>query len=243
MTDQAVPIPDHEAQLVRARLADLGLTGMVDVHTHFMPRPVMDKVWAYFDQAGPLTGRPCPIAYRLEETERLQLLSDFGVVAFTSLVYPHKPGMATWLNQWAAGFASRTPGCLHTATFYPEADTGSYVAEAIGSGARVFKAHVQVGDYDPNDPLLDQTWGQLQESGTPVLIHSGHGPAPGRFTDPGAWPASCSGSHTWSSSSPTWGCPTTPTSSTSPPATTGSTWTPRWPSPASPTRPTRSRPT
>jgi predicted TIM-barrel fold metal-dependent hydrolase len=175
---------DHEAELVRARLRDLGLAGMVDVHTHFMPRSVMDKVWAYFDQVGPLTGRAWPIAYRVGEDERLRLLADFGVVAFTSLVYPHKPGMAAWLNDWAADFASRTPGCLRTATFYPEADAGAYVGEAIASGARVFKAHVQVGDYDPNDPLLDETWSLLQESRTPVLIHSGDGPAPGRFTGP-----------------------------------------------------------
>ena len=24
----------------------LGLPGIIDVHTHFMPEPVMDKVWA-----------------------------------------------------------------------------------------------------------------------------------------------------------------------------------------------------
>lgn len=48
----------------------------------------------------------------------------------------------------------------------------------------MFKAHVQVGDYDPNDPLLDQVWGTLEDSRTPVVIHAGHGPAPGRFTGP-----------------------------------------------------------
>lgn len=28
---------------------DLGLPGMVDMHVHVMPQPLLDKVWAYFD--------------------------------------------------------------------------------------------------------------------------------------------------------------------------------------------------
>jgi uncharacterized protein len=52
-----------EASDVRAVWTALGLPGIIDVHTHFMPERVMDKVWAYFDTAGPLTGREWPIAY------------------------------------------------------------------------------------------------------------------------------------------------------------------------------------
>ncbi|MFR9673817.1 amidohydrolase family protein [Streptomyces sp. TR06-5] len=164
----------------------LGLPGIVDVHTHFMPDRVMAKVWAYFDRAGPLTGRRWPIAYRTGEEERLATLRGFGVRRFTSLVYPHKPGMAAWLNSWAAGFAARTPDCLQTATFFPEPDAPRYAAEAVDAGARVFKAHVQVGAYDPRDPLLDPVWGLLSDAGIPVVTHCGHAPAPGPHTGPGA---------------------------------------------------------
>ncbi|WP_242676865.1 amidohydrolase family protein [Rhodococcus sp. ABRD24] len=162
----------------------LGLTALIDIHTHFMPKPVMDKVWAYFDAAGPLTGREWPIRYRMEEQSRLEHLRAFGVSRFTSMLYPHKPEMAAWLNQWAADFAARTPDCLHTATFYPEVSAPGYVTAALEAGARVFKSHVQVGDYDPNDPLLEPVWGLLADSGTPIVIHCGSGPAPGRFTGP-----------------------------------------------------------
>lgn len=163
----------------------LGLPGLIDVHTHFMPEPVMAKVWQYFDAAGPLTGRPWPITYRMGEEQRLARIRAFGVRAFTAMVYPHKPGMARWLNSWAADFATRTPDCLHTATFYPEPDSATYVRQAIAAGARIFKAHIQVGDYDPNDPLLDGVWGTLQDTGTPVVIHCGHSPVAGAHTGPG----------------------------------------------------------
>lgn len=103
-------------------------------------------------------------------------------VAFAPLVYPHKPDMAAWLNTWVADFAARTPEAVPTATFFPEPGVGDYLAAALDRGARCVKAHVQVGAYDPRDPLLDPAWGLLAEAGVPVVIHCGHGPVPGKFT-------------------------------------------------------------
>jgi predicted TIM-barrel fold metal-dependent hydrolase len=175
---------DDEAADVRQMWSALGLPGVIDVHTHFMPKSVMDKVWQYFDSAGPLVGREWPIKYRTAESERVRMLREFGVLGFTALVYPHKPQMAAWLNQWAALFSRETPDCLATATFYPELDVGDYVATAITDGAQVFKLHVQVGQYEPNDPLLDPAWGAVEDAGIPVVIHCGSGPAPGKHTGP-----------------------------------------------------------
>jgi len=180
-----IPTDPDEVRAVRATLDRLGLESLIDVHTHFMPARVMDKVWAYFDSAGPLTARRWPIAYRFDEATRVQRLRDLGVSAFTALVYPHKPKMAEWLNAWAAEFAAATPDCLHTATFFPEPGAAGYVRRAVDDGARVFKSHVQVGDYSPADPALDGVWQLLEESGVPTIIHAGSGPAPGRFTGPG----------------------------------------------------------
>ncbi|MET8824620.1 amidohydrolase family protein [Streptomyces sp. NPDC004610] len=163
----------------------LGVPGLVDVHTHFMPERVLRKVWHYFDSLDPGDGTPAwPITYRADEDERLAVLRDFGVRAFTSMLYPHKPGMAAWLNAWSADFARRTPDCLATATLFPEPGVTAYVREAVEGGARVFKAHVQVGAYDPADDALDAVWGLLAEAGVPIVIHCGSGPAPGAFTGP-----------------------------------------------------------
>ncbi|WP_459550241.1 amidohydrolase family protein [Nocardia sp. X0981] len=158
---------------------------MIDVHTHFMPHRVLRKVWAYFDTVGPLTGRPWPITYRDTEPVRVDTLRRFGIRAFTALVYPHRPDMAAWLNEWTAKFAADVPECLHTATFYPEPAAAGYVTTALEHGARVFKAHIQVGAYDPRDPLLDPVWGVLTDAEIPTVIHCGSGPAPGAFTGPG----------------------------------------------------------
>lgn len=173
-----------ESAAVVAFWQDLGLPGLVDVHTHFMPPNVLDKVWSYFE-AGREAGQAWPVVYRRPEQERIALLRAFGVRRFGALAYPHKPGMAAWLNSWAADFAARTPDALHSATFYPEPGADRYVAGAIGAGARLFKAHLQVGGYDPRDDLLDPVWGSLAEAGVPVIVHCGSGPTPGRYTGPG----------------------------------------------------------
>ncbi len=173
-----------EAAEVREFWRELGLPGLIDVHVHFMPANVLAKVWAFFTE-GRSGGRPWPVAYQLPEDERLGLLRAFGVRRFGALLYPHKPEMAAWLNSWAAEFAARVPDALHTATFYPEPGAGEYVASAIAAGARLFKAHLQVGRYDPRDELLDPVWGLLAEAGVPAVVHCGSGPTPGLFTGPG----------------------------------------------------------
>jgi uncharacterized protein len=163
-------------------LATLGLPGIVDLHVHFQPEPVERKVWAFFDRASREYGTEWPIRYRLPVDERLAILRALRVQTFAPLVYPHKPGMAAWLNEWVLDFAARTPGAVPTATLHPEPGVADYLAKALAAGARCVKAHVQVGAYDPRSELLDEAWGLLAEAGVPVVIHCGHGPVPGEFT-------------------------------------------------------------
>src|SRR5580692_6643068 len=133
MQEQTVESSSSQADAVRvaAFRSRLGLDSLIDVHTHFMPERLLAAVRAYFDAAGPLIGRPWPIVYREGERARVAALRAFGVGAFTAMLYPHKPGMARSLNDWAADFATRTPDCLHTATFFGESSAESDVRRAI----------------------------------------------------------------------------------------------------------------
>ncbi len=167
---------------VPAFVAGLGLPGLVDLHVHFMPDAVQRKVWAYFDRAAEHYGTEWPINYRLPAGERLAVLRALGVRTFAPLVYPHKAGMAAWLNEWVLDFAANTEGAVPTATFFPEPGVAGYVADALSAGARCVKAHVHVGGYDPRSEVLDPVWGLLAEAGVPVVVHCGHSPVPGEFT-------------------------------------------------------------
>jgi hypothetical protein len=150
-----------------------------------MPERMLAKVWAVFDRAGEVYGVPWPIRYRLPEDERLAVLRSFGVRRFAPLVYAHKPGMAEWLNGWMKAWAAGVPDAAPTATFFPEPSAGRYVTEALDDGARVVKVHLEVGAFDPRDPLLDDAWGQCAAAGVPIVVHCGSGPTPGPFTGPG----------------------------------------------------------
>ncbi len=163
----------------------LGLPGLADVHTHFMPPRLLRRVWEYFDAAGPLVGRSWPVRYRWPQPQRVARLQALGVRRFTALCYAHRPGMAASLNAWSLDFARATPGCLPSATFFPEAGAVTYVTQALAAGAQVFKLHPQVGGFAPNDPRLGQVWGLLAEAGAPVVVHAGHAPAATPHTGPG----------------------------------------------------------
>nr|WP_219412739.1 amidohydrolase family protein [Pseudonocardia nigra] len=173
------PIDDAD---VPRFLADLGLPGIVDVHVHFLPEPVLRKVWAYFDAAESNYGMAWPVQYRTSEAERVATLEKLGVLRYAPLVYPHKPGMGRWLTEWVTGFAAITPAAVPTATLYPEPDVAEYLGAAVEAGARVVKVHVQVGAFDPRDPLLRPAWGLLAEAGVPAVVHCGHGPRRGAHT-------------------------------------------------------------
>lgn len=173
-----------DAAAVRAFWTALGLPGLIDLHVHFLPPPIERAVWREFDGEGELIGRPWPIRYRGTPEERVAFLRDAGVRRFTTLPYAHKPGVAGFLNDWSRDFAGEVPEVLRSATFYPEPEAASYVPALVADGVEVFKLHLQVGSFHLDDPLLDDVWGTLAESGTPIVVHAGSGPVGTPYTGP-----------------------------------------------------------
>ncbi|MCY7396798.1 MAG: amidohydrolase family protein [Nocardioides sp.] len=163
-----------------------GLPGLFDVHVHFLPPTIQAAVYAVFDAAGPKIGREWPIRYRTSVDERVALLREMGVRRFSALPYAHKPGVATYLNDWASGFKAAVPESLWSATFYPEAGAAAYVEQALGAGVEIFKLHLQVGEFHLDHDLLRPVWGLLEDAGVPIVVHAGSGPVGNEFTGPGS---------------------------------------------------------
>jgi len=175
-------LSDAEVPAVWQRL---GLPGLADIHVHFLPAGMLAKVWRYFDRAEQHYGTAWPISYRTSDAERMATLAALGVRRFPTLCYPHKPGMAAWLNQWCAEFAAEHPQAIHSGTFFGEPSAAADVRQALDAGARIFKVHLQVGGFDPSAAELAGAWGLLAEAGVPVVVHCGSGPLPGAHTGPG----------------------------------------------------------
>ena len=151
-------------------IAGLGLDGVIDVHVHFMPDSVQEKVWRHFDR---LTDPPWPITYRMSEDARLSALAGLGVRHHTALAYAHRPGMAAWLNDHTLALAESRPAVIPTFTLYPEPGVDEYVHAALERGGAVVKIHLQVGRFHTTDPALDGAWAVLADRGVPVVLHAG----------------------------------------------------------------------
>ncbi|MEO3869288.1 amidohydrolase family protein [Nonomuraea sp. B12E4] len=171
----------HSDEDVPAWWRALGLPGLIDLHVHFLPERMERRVWHHFNHGGPLVGEGWKIEYEWPVAERVTRLREMGVRAFPALAYAHKPDMAADLNAWALDFARRTPGCLPSATFYPEPGVVDYVRRALASGVKIFKVHLQVGGFDPRVIELDEVWGVLAEAGVPVVVHASSVPVPGGY--------------------------------------------------------------
>ena len=134
------------------------------MHVHFLPENVQRKVYAQFDQAGPKIGREWPIRYRGSHEERVDLLRAFGVRRFSALPYAHRPGIATYLNDWAAGFARDVPESMWSATFYPEPDARGVRRQAGRRGRRGVQGARAGGGVPPRRPAaLNPVWGMLED--------------------------------------------------------------------------------
>ena len=136
----------------------------------------MRRVWAHFDAAGPLIGRPWPIKYQWSDERASATPQPHGCTDVQRARL--RPPARTWrptstTGRWRS--PRPTPGCLPSMTFFPEPGALDYVDDALARGARIAKLHLQVGGFDPTDPLLDDVWGRLADAGLPVVVHAGSG--------------------------------------------------------------------
>ena len=176
-----IPAPPLDDADLPRFVAELGLPGLVDVHVHFLPDRVMDKVWAYFDQAETHYGTAWPVHYRTTARSAWP--------RWTSSACARSPRWSTRTSPaWAVahrvghglrrGHARRRPD-RHAV---PRSRRRRYLGAAVEAGARAVKVHVQVGGFDPRDPVLQPAWGLLAEAGVPAIVHCGNGPIPGAHT-------------------------------------------------------------
>ena len=141
----------------------------------------MAKVWAYFDAAGPLaagSGRS-PTGSRRTSGWRCCAASACG--AFTSMVYPHKPGMARVAER--LGGRLRVPyarlsadrdvlpgGRAPRRTCAPNWSRRGTGLQGACAGGRV----------RPGRCAARPGLGAFAEAGVPVVIHCGSGPGAGQ---------------------------------------------------------------
>lgn len=120
------------------------------------------------------------LVYPLDHAAILAALGKAGVSTVWSLPYAHKPGVATGLNASSAEIAARFAGSPVTvvggATVHPgDANPAAIVQKAREAhDLKVLKLHCSVGNFEADDPALDEVWQYVSERRIPVIIHLGH---------------------------------------------------------------------
>ncbi|TGK31022.1 amidohydrolase [Leptospira gomenensis] len=176
--DRMPPLRDDDAPEHLPLLQKYGLPFIIDVHTHFFPEYVMKRIWKWFD------GVHWEIAYRENETARLESLRKNGIRHFTTLNYAHKEKMAEGLNRWTFETHANTKNAILFGTFFPEEGCLEYVRRAVEDyGFRGFKLHCEVGRLDLTRKELSSTFSYLEKKSIPLVIHSGDAPLPGPYTN------------------------------------------------------------
>jgi uncharacterized protein len=148
---------------------------VVDAHTHLLPGRLAEKVRAFF---GPIAD---DLVYPLDHGVVRERLAAEGIDEIWTLPYAHKPGVAEGLNVSTAIIA-RQPGPLNVvggATVHPGDDRpADIVRRAVGDhGLRVLKLHCSVGDFNADDPGLEEVWRLAADIRLPVVVHAGHDPS------------------------------------------------------------------
>jgi predicted TIM-barrel fold metal-dependent hydrolase len=149
--------------------------GVVDCHVHPLPGRLGEKVREFFDAH--ISGA---LAYPNDHGAVLDSLAAAGVSLAWHLPYAHKPGVAAGLNiasadlvsTWRSHPVSLVGGiAVHPGDESPDRLAG----EAVDThGLRVVKLHCSVGDFDVDDPRLEQMWRLVASRSVPVVVHAGH---------------------------------------------------------------------
>jgi len=156
-----------------------GAAHLIDAHVHLMTpeRTASGIRWIR---------RVVPDYQALPETttavEVLAHVEAAGAEVVFSLFYPLRGGESRRINRWHsrfAGWAARRPGggakVVAFASVHPDDDDPGRVAEeALGTlDLAGLKLHPYVQRLDPLDPRLSPALAAAQESGRPLIIHTG----------------------------------------------------------------------
>ncbi|MBF0260158.1 MAG: amidohydrolase [Desulfamplus sp.] len=154
---------------------------LIDAHVHIFPEVFFRAVWGWFDKYG------WPIRYQLTTTELLKFLFSRGIDHVVAFQYAHKPGMASYLNDYMVEKIRQFEGKLTgMATVFPgEQGAVSIIEQAFQNGLKGVKLHAHVQCFDLLSVDMEQIYNICSKSGHPMVIHAGREPgSPAYSCDP-----------------------------------------------------------
>jgi predicted TIM-barrel fold metal-dependent hydrolase len=150
---------------------------IIDMHAHFFPAKLFASIWQWFYD------HYWHIAYQDTPEGLAQTLRGFGVREFVTYNYAHKPGMASELNKWTAGFARKEPGALPFATVMPQDEGNLEMLDSLFTeeGFLGIKLQPLVSDFYLCDERMMDVYRLLLERGKILAVHAGTAPVANEY--------------------------------------------------------------
>ena len=109
-----------------------------------------------------------------------------GVRRFSTLPYAHKPGVATYLNDWSRDLRRRGPRGALVGHLLPRGRASRRTSGSWSTPAsRCSRCTCRWGSSTSTTRCSTRCGGLLEDADTPVVVHAGSGPVGNDFTGPG----------------------------------------------------------
>jgi predicted TIM-barrel fold metal-dependent hydrolase len=148
---------------------------MIDTHVHYFPEKVFQAIWRYFESA---PGNLWTIKYKVAGQNLIETINNEGVNRFTTLVYAHKPGLASFLNEFIREESEKYPALIPFGTIYAGDGNCKETAELIFNRYNFYgiKLHPFVSQEELDDPRFFPAY-EIMEGLQKVLVcHPGSAP-------------------------------------------------------------------
>jgi len=158
---------------------------IIDVHVHLYPERRLGGLMRWVHRGIP--GHPVPVDITVPQIAAD--LREAGVEKFLAAAFPLAPGEARDLNRFNAEWARSLPEMIPLGTVHQDDDDPEGVArEALRSlGLKGIKLHPMMMNMQIADPRMIPVYALAQESGLPVLLHTGFEEGYGRDTAAEEW--------------------------------------------------------
>lgn len=151
----------------------------IDIHTHFFPPNIFEAIWDFFEQPDE-KGNPMGwfIHYKLGTDKLLEVLEKNNVVAFSTLNYAHKMGVASFINDWTRDFVKVHTKAIPFGCIWPgDKDLIYYTQRMFDEyNFKGIKIQPLVQNFYPTDERMDPIYDMIVDKGKWLMIHAGTAP-------------------------------------------------------------------
>jgi uncharacterized protein len=145
---------------------------IIDAHVHLFPDRMFDAIRQWFDTYA------WQIKYKLYSEDCLKLLGANGIEKVVSYNYAHKPGVASYLNEWNHILKQTHPDIAVFGAIHPDDEN---IKQELGRilgpyGFKGIKMHCHVISRAPDHESFFPIYEKVCEYGKVLTIHAGTAP-------------------------------------------------------------------